>query len=180
MNEPVGDTADLRSGVPVHGSLLALLPLVGVWAGQGAGVKPSSGEPFSYLQQVRFAHDGRPFLVYSSSAWLLDSSGAVLRPAARESGFWRPGPGPDDIEAVLALNTGLTLVLTGTAGDQRWELSTSSIVGTPTAKHVDGNRRLYASAGDELSYAQELAPAGLPLAPHLSARLARVPVPAAQ
>jgi THAP4-like, heme-binding beta-barrel domain len=179
MTQPPGDTADLRTGAPLHDSLLALLPLVGRWSGSGVGSKPGTGEPFSYFQQVNFVHDGRPFLVYSSATWLVDGGGAVIRPAARESGFWRPGAGPDEVEVVLALNTGLTLVLAGFAGDQVWELASAAVNSTPTAKEVDAERRLYAviagaEAGDTLNYAQELAPAGRPLAPHLNARLERI------
>jgi hypothetical protein len=169
-----GDTSDLRAGAPLHDSLLALLPLVGRWAGTGNGLKPGSNEPFAYFQQVSFVHDGRPFLAYSSATWLLDADGSVIRAAARESGFWRPGAGPDDVEVVLALNTGLTVVLAGVAGDARWELESASVTSTPTAKNVDGEKRLYAVVDEELVYAQELAPGGRPMAPHLGAKLARV------
>ncbi len=174
MTEPVPDTANLRAGAPIHDALLALLPLVGVWRGSGHGVVASSGAEFAYGQQVSVVHDGRPFLVYESRTWLVDASGAVIRPAWRESGFWRPGGGPDDIELVLASNTGQALVLAGTAGDQRWELETVSAEHAPSAKDVDGERRLYALRGDELGYATELAPAGRPYAPHLNAQLVRV------
>jgi hypothetical protein len=170
------DTADLRSGAPIHDSLLALLPLVGVWTGAGNGIAPSGGE-FAYGQQIRFVHDGRPFLAYESRAWLVDEQGAVIRQAWRESGFWRLGAGAggtDDIEVVLASNTGEALVYTGVAGDQRWEIATVSAQATPTAKAVDGERRLYALLDDALVYAAELAPHGKPLAPHLNARLTRV------
>ena len=74
---------------------------------------------------------------------------------------------------MLASNTGQTLVLTGTAGDQEWQLASASVVGTPTSVPVDGERRFYAVRGDELLYATELAPGGRPFAPHLNARLAR-------
>ncbi len=167
------DTADLRSGVPIHDDLLALLPLVGVWRGTGAGVVASSGKQFRYGQQVTFSHDGRRFLAYDSRSWLLDDDGAVLRPAWREAGFWRPGAGPDDVEVVLAANTGQALVFSGLAGDQRWELATSTAVPTPTATPVDGERRLYALVDGELGYVTELAPAGQPYAAHLNARLVR-------
>jgi hypothetical protein len=171
----LSDTADLRSGPPLHDALLALLPLVGIWAGRGRGVVASSGEEFEFGQQVSFVHDGRPFLAYESRSHLLDENGDVVRNAWRESGFWRPGSGADDIEVVLASNTGQALVLTGTAGDQRWELASASVERTPTATPVDGERRLYAARGDELLYATELAPAGQPFAPHLNARLTRQP-----
>jgi hypothetical protein len=168
------DTADLRSGAPLHHALLALLPLVGVWHGSGRGVVASTGAEFSYGQQLGIVHDGRPFLAYEARSWLVDETGAVLRQAWRESGFWRPGARPDDVELVVASNTGQALVFAGTAGDRRWDLETVSASHAPTAKDVLGERRLYAVRGDELVYATELAPAGQPFAPHLNASLRRV------
>jgi hypothetical protein len=167
------DTTDLRVGAPIHDALLALLPLVGVWRGGGNGVVASSGTHFAYQQYVTIAHDGRPFLVYESRSWLVDPGGAVVRKAWRESGFWRPGAGPDDVELVIASNTGQALMFTGTAGDQQWELAAASAVHTPTAMTVDGERRFYAVRGTDLSYATELAPGGEPFAPHLNAVLVR-------
>jgi hypothetical protein len=170
---PVPDTSDVRAGVPVHDGLLALIPLLGIWRGAGSGVVASSGAQFQYGQQITFVHDGRPFLAYEARAWLLDDAGAVARQAWRESGFWRPGHGPDDVEVVLASNTGQSLVFTGAAGDASWELRTVSAVSAPTARAVDGERRLYAIVGGEMVYATDLAPAGQPFAPHLNARLTR-------
>lgn len=167
------DTADLRTGAPLHDALLALLPLVGTWHGAGSGVVASTGETFRYGQQVTFVHDGRPFLAYESRSWLLDEDGTVIRQAWRESGFWRPGAGGDDIEVVLASNTGQALLYTGAAGDRRWEIATSVATPAPTAKVVDGERRLYGLVEEDLVYATELAPAGQPFAPHLNARLSR-------
>jgi hypothetical protein len=169
----VTDTADLRSGPPLHDALLAVLPLVGAWAGHGTGIAPDGAE-FAFGQRLSFVHDGRPFLAYESRAWIEDADGAVVRPAWRESGFWRVAPGPDDLEVVLASNTGAALMYTGTAGDQRWEITTASAVSAPTAKQIDAERRLYAIAESDLVYASELAPGGRPLAPHLNARLNRV------
>jgi hypothetical protein len=173
VTTPVPDTDDLRSGPPLSDALLALLPLVGRWRGDGAGVVARTGAEFRYGQQIAIVHDGRPFLAYQARSWLLTAEGELLRPAWRESGFWRPGAGPDDVELVLASNTGQALVFTGTAGDQRWELETVSAEHAPTAKAVDGERRLYAVRGDQLLYATELAPGGADFAPHLNARLAR-------
>lgn len=166
------DTADLHTGPPLHDALLAVLPLVGTWSGSGTGIAPS-GEDFRFGQRLSFVHDGRPFLAYESRAWIVGADGAIVRQAWRESGFWRIGPGQDDLEVVLAANTGQALIYTGTAGDQRWEITTASAVPTPTAKVVDVERRLYALVDDELGYVTELAPAGRPLAPHLNARLTR-------
>ena len=154
-------------------ALLALLPLVGRWRGTGVGVVARTGAQFRYGQQMAITHDGRPFLVYEARSWLLDEEGGLLRQAWRESGFWRPGAGPDDVELVLASNTGQALVFAGAAGDQRWELQTVSAEHAPTAKDVDGERRLYAVTDGQLVYATELAPAGEPFAPHLNAALER-------
>lgn len=173
MSSPPQDTADLRSGPGLHDALLALLPLVGGWSGEGVGVSPSTGAAFRYRQEMRFFHDGRPFLAYESRSWLIDPDGELIRPAERESGFWRPGSDPDRIEAVLAANTGQALVFAGTAATQRWELATVSAVPSPTAKAVDGEKRLYALLEDQLVYVTELAPAGAEYEPHLNARLSR-------
>jgi THAP4-like, heme-binding beta-barrel domain len=171
VTEP--DASDLRAGPPIHDALLALLPLVGVWRGTGTGVAPS-GEKFNFGQWLSFVHDGRPFLVYESRAWIVDDTGLLVRQAWRESGFWRLGAGPDDVEVVLASNTGEALVYAGTAGDQQWEMTTLSAVGTPTAKVVDAEHRLYALVDDDLAYASDLATLGRPTAPHLNARLKRM------
>ncbi len=166
------DTADLRSGPPLHEALLALLPLVGVWTGAGQGTTPD-GAQFAFGQQISFVHDGRPFLAYESRAWLVDGDGAVIRQAWRESGFWRAGAAPDDVEVVLASNTGQALVYAGTAGDQRWDIATISTAHAPSGLQVDAERRLYAVTGSTLGYASELAPDGRAMAPHLSAHLER-------
>lgn len=173
MNLPVPDTTDLRDGAPFNDALLALLPLVGVWRGAGRGVVNSTGAEFGFGQQIAIGHDGRPFLVYESRSWLIDDDGVVIRQAWRESGFWRVGAGPDDVELVIASNTGQALVLAGTAGDQQWDLETVSAEHAPTAKDVAGERRLYAVRDSALIYATELAPGGQPFAPHLNARLER-------
>ena len=170
---PAADTADLRTGAPLHDNLLALLPLVGRWGGLGHGVAPSGAE-FTYGQQIEFVHDGRPFLAYESRTWLLNPDGTLLRQAWRESGFWRVGAGEDDIEVVLSANTGLALVFAGVAGHLTWELATTTAASATTAKQVDGERRFYALVDDELAYVTELAPAGVEFAPHLNARLQRV------
>ncbi len=94
-----------------------------MWTGGGHGVTPD-GEQFAFGQQLSFVHDGRPFLAYESRAWLVDESGATIRQAWRESGFWRLGGGPDEIEVVLAANTGEALVYTGVAEDLSWQIST--------------------------------------------------------
>lgn len=167
------DHDDLRSGPDLHPALLSLLPLIGTWRGEGqVGYPTIQGR--HYRQELRFAHDGRPFLSYRSATVLLDDDGAVLRPAAREVGWWRGGEG-DDFEVLLAHPTGIVEVYVGAVtGPTTWELSTDVVARTGTAKEVTANRRLYGIVDGALLYAVDMAAVGQPLQPHLSARLERV------
>jgi hypothetical protein len=171
----ISDTTDLRSGPEINPALLALLPLVGSWAGHGTGLTPADQTEFRYGQRITVSHDGRPFLAYESHSWLLNPDGSVLRPAFRENGFIRNGAGEggEHLELVLATAAGIVEVFTGIAGDQRWEFATGAVGFTPTAKQVAGERRLYALVDETLAYAQELAIEPGDFRPHLSAQLSR-------
>lgn len=172
---PIPDeTFDLREGPDLHPALLPLLPLVGTWRGVGKGGYPTI-EDFDYGQQVTFAHDGRGVLRYESRAWLLGPDGEVLKPSARETGWWRPGASADQVEVLLAHPTGIVEIYVGEAtGTTRWELSTDVVARSATAKDVTANHRLYGIVDGALLYAVDMAAVGQPLQPHLSARLERV------
>jgi hypothetical protein len=168
------ESADLREGPDLHPALRPLLPLVGLWRGTGRGGYPTIDD-FEYGQQVRFAHDGRPFLHYESRAWLLDADGTVLRPAAREVGWWRPGGTADELEVLLAHPTGIVEVYLGRVNNStQWELRTDVVARTSTAKEVTANHRLYGIVEGALLYAIDMAAVGQPLGPHLAARLERI------
>ena len=168
------DTADLRHGPDLHPALLPLLPLIGIWRGVGKGGYPTIDD-FDYGQQVMFSHDGRPFLRYESRSWVLNQDGSVLRPSARELGWWRPGGEPDELEVLLAHQTGIVEVYLGRVnGPTQWELTTDVVARTRTAKPVAGNHRLYGIVNGELMYAVDMAAMDQELQPHLSARLKRI------
>jgi hypothetical protein len=169
------DTANLREGPNLNDKLLALLPLVGVWRGEGEVVYPTLEQTYKFGQQVTFAHDGRPFLAYEARSWLLDDYGNVIRPAAREVGWWRPQP-DDTIELLLAHASGIVEIFYGQPRSQTsWELSTDAVVRTSTAKEVTGAKRLYGLVNNgDLAYVEERAMVGQPLQPHTSAYLTRV------
>jgi hypothetical protein len=169
------DTANLRSGPSLHDACLALLPLVGVWRGEGEVVYPTIEGPYRYGQQITFAHDGRPFLYYEARAWLLDENGAVIRQAARETGFWRP-QADDTIEVLITHNTGIVELYYGKPRSQTsWELGTDAVIRTATAKEVTGAQRLYGIVNNgDLAYVEERAMVGQPLQPHISAHLQRI------
>jgi hypothetical protein len=177
---PYPDTHDLRTGPDLHPALLGLLPLVGIWRGRGHGAYPTI-EDFDYAQEVRFSHDGRPFLAYESRAWLIDGEGTPIRPAAREVGWWRPvlvdGRATDELEVMLSHPTGIMELYVGrvaASSPPKIELATDAVVRTAGAKEVTAGQRLYGVIDGALLYAQEMAAVGQPLQAHLSARLLRV------
>ncbi|MGE3288143.1 MAG: FABP family protein [Pseudonocardia sp.] len=167
------DTANLREGPDLHPLCAGLLPLVGVWRGRGEVVYPTIDGPYAFGQQIVFAHDGRPFLSYESRSWLLDGNGDVIRPAAREAGFWRPQE-DGTIEVLLVHATGITEVYYGRALTlTSWELATDAVVRTASAKEVVSATRLYGVVEGTLAYVDEREMVGQPRQPHLSAQLAR-------
>ncbi|SNR42519.1 protein of unknown function [Haloechinothrix alba] len=170
-----GDTANLREGADLNDACLALLPLVGVWRGEGEVDYPTIDGPVRFAQQITIAHDGRPFLYHEARSWLLDADGAVIRPAAREVGWWRPQAN-DSIELLLAHMTGVVEVFYGAPRNQTsWELETDAVVRTVSAKDVSAAKRLYGIVGTgDLAYVEERAMSGQEMQPHVSARLERV------
>jgi len=172
---PIDPGADLRLGVELHPQCLPLSPLVGVWRGEGEAMYPSLLGEFRYGQQIIFSHDGRPFLAYEARAWLLNASGQVLAPSAREVGWWRVQP-DESIEMVLAHAFGICeLYYGGASSESSWELHTDTVVRSDTARHTTEAERLYGIMDDGgLAYVEERALRGLPMQPHLSAQLRRV------
>ncbi|OLE26228.1 MAG: hypothetical protein AUG44_13745 [Actinobacteria bacterium 13_1_20CM_3_71_11] len=152
-------------GLDLHvGDVWAVLEIIGVAIG--------------YAQEVRFSHDGRPFLFYESRAWLLTDDGTPIRPAFRETGFWRAvprdGQPSDEIEVLLTNPAGIMELYLGRVVDLRVELVTDAVVRTVTAKEVNAAQRLYGIVDGALLYAHEMAAVGQPMSPHLSAKLNRV------
>ena len=151
---------------------------MGSWHGLGVVGYPTITEQ-RYEQEVAFEHDGRPFLTYSSRSWILAEDGTRARPGASETGFWRPGAQPRDVEVLLAHPTGIVEVYVGEVAFHKIELVTDLVARTETAKAVTGLRRLYGLIeGDgperDLGYAVDMAAVEQPLQSHLSARLVKV------
>ncbi|MET8075908.1 FABP family protein [Streptomyces sp. NPDC005303] len=158
-----------------HALLGPVLGFLGVWRGRGRGGYPTLDDDFAYAQEVCFSHDGRPFLRYEARAWLIDGAGEPLRPAARESGWWRLQP-DGRVEALVTQPTGITEILVGQAEGGAVDLATHAVALTPTAKDVTATRRRYTLAdGDSatFTFVHDLAAVGQPLRHHLSATLHR-------
>jgi hypothetical protein len=180
MPDSAADEQDTAPGLhpDIHPALEPLGFLVGTWHGLGVVGYPTI-EGSRYEQEVVFAHDGRPFLSYSSRSWLIDDAGQRVRPAASEVGWWRPGAEPRQVEVMLAHHTGIVEVYVGEVTFHKVELATDVVARTSTAKAVTGLKRLYGLVGGEdgaerdLAYAIEMAAVDQPLQAHLSARLQR-------
>jgi hypothetical protein len=169
------DAVKIGEGVELHPLCEPLAPLLGVWRGQGLAQYPSLLGEFPYGQQISFSHDGRPFLVYEARAWLLSPAGKVLRPAAREVGWWRMDE-DETIELVLAHMFGICeIYYGGRTSETSWEFAVDKIERTDTARETTAAARLYGIVENgDLAYAEERALRGLPMKPHLSAQLTRI------
>ena len=174
---PYPESHDLRDSPPLHPALRNLLPFVGVWRGRGGGEYPTI-DGFGYAQEIRFSHDGRPFLFYESRAWLLADDDTPVRPSHREVGWWRPvladGTGTGELEVLLTSPTGIMELYVGRVDGLKVELATDAVIRTVSAKEVNSGQRLYGIVEGALLYAYEMAAVGQPLTPHLSAKLDRV------
>ncbi|MEY8017068.1 peroxynitrite isomerase [Mycobacterium servetii] len=155
----------------LHPDLEALAPLLGTWAGRGAGEYPTI-EPFDYFEEVAFSHVGKPFLAYAQKTRAV----ADGRPLHAETGYLRV-PQPGNLELVLAHPTGVAEIEVGTfsaaGGVIELDLSTTSVGLTPTAKEVSALGRSLRIEGDELSYSLRMGAVGQPLQHHLAAVLHR-------
>ena len=173
---PVPDTTDVRSGPEVSDALLAVLPLLGEWHGEGvlSGAAAGSDADLRFGQWVRFAHDGRGFLAYESRTWRLTDDGAIVGPDVRESGFLRPR-GQDDVELLVVSPDGLLEIYVGSARTTTsWEFTSDVVARTPDAPEVVSAVRLYGIVEGALMYAIDRAGADQELRPVMSARLERI------
>lgn len=155
----------------LHPDLAALAPLLGTWSGQGSGKYPTIPS-FDYLEEVVFAHVGKPFLTYGQKTKAV----ADGTPLHAETGFLRV-PQPGHIELVLAHPSGITEIEVGTysvTGDLiEMQMSTTAVGLTPSAKEVTALGRSFRVDGDELSYTVQMGAVGQPLQDHLAAVLHR-------
>lgn len=163
------DVADL------HPDIAVLAPLLGTWAGQGAGEYPTI-QPFGYVEEVTFGHAGKPFLTYAQRTKASDGASGQGRPLHAETGYVRV-PSPGRVEMILAHPTGITeiqegtLSVSGTAVEM--ELNSTTIGRTVSAKDVTALSRSIRVDGDELIYTLRLGAVGQPLQHHLAATLHR-------
>lgn len=142
--------------------------LLGTWHGVGKGSYPTI-EPFSYIEEVRFRHNGKPFLIYEQSTRHPEKG----FPMHAEVGYWRP-QADGRIEIVLVHPTGITEIQEGTIDGTTIDVATTSVSKTRTAKDVNALQRTFTVDGDVLRYEVRMKAVGVPLTHHLAAELKRV------
>ncbi|WP_305095128.1 FABP family protein [Prescottella sp. R16] len=174
------DTANLRFGPDLNPGMLALIPLVGVWRGEGEG-RDADGD-YRFGQQIVVSHDGENYLTWESRSWRLDADGNYAAPDQRESGYWRvagdgiPGSTNEEvIELLLTHASGVVELFYGQALTQSsWELGTDVVIRSESGELIGGAKRLYGIVeGGDLAYVEERVIADGPLEPRFSARLQR-------
>jgi hypothetical protein len=159
----------------LHPDLAPIGWLVGSWTGTGARVWPGTPDT-TLVYEVTFAHDGRPFLSYTSRSWEVTADGSRGVPGPAESGWWRRGPGKYDLEVVLSLPEGAVEVLVGTVAFSKIELVSDLVARTVSATTgVTATTRLFGGVEGDLAFVVEQATGEVPLQPYLSARLGPVP-----
>lgn len=168
------DTANLRQGPNLHDGLLALLPLVGVWRGEGQADTAVDGQ-YAFGQQIVFAHDGENYLSYESRIWKLDENGEAAGPDQREAGFWRINL-KDEIEVTVTHSTGVVEIFYGQPINERgWELEAASTMVTENGPTSLGpGKRMYGlMPNNDLGWVDERL-VDNELRPRMSAQLKRV------
>ncbi|MFT3716041.1 MAG: FABP family protein [Gordonia sp. (in: high G+C Gram-positive bacteria)] len=169
------DTANLRLGPELNPALLGLLPLVGVWEGDGEGHDPITGDDYPFGQQIIISHDGGPYLIWQSRSWKLDADGECTGPDLRENGFWRITD-DDTIELLVSHAEGSIELYYGRPLNQTsWNLTTDVTLKTQSGAHTGAAKRLYGLVPDgDLAYVEERIDNDGDLTPRLSAKLKRV------
>jgi hypothetical protein len=142
--------------------------LLGTWRGEGEGQFPTI-KPFRYREEIRFTHNGKPFLIYSQRTEAIGTG----QPLHGESGYLRL-VGEGRVEFVIAQPIGFAEISLGRVNGDRIDTECSEVARTPTAKPVTSINRSIWLDGDTLRYELKMAMDGVPLARHLVASFKRV------
>lgn len=153
---------------PLHEQAARIGFLLGTWRGAGKGEYPTI-DPFAYEEEVRFAHNGKPFLAYTQRTWHPEKK----MPMHAETGYYRPLE-DGRIEIVIVQPTGIVEIQEGMYDGSRINVSSKLVAKTTTAKDVTKLERTIEVDGDVMRYEVRMAAVGQPLQHHLGAELRRV------
>jgi len=153
--------------IELNPALTPVAFLLGAWRGEGEGQYPSI-TPFRYREEIRFAHNGKPFLIYTQRTESIDTG----QPMHGEAGYLRL-VGEGRVEFVIAQPIGYAEISLGRVDGQRIAVECTSVGRTPTAKPVTSIRRTFWVEGETLRYELKMGMEGAPLSPHLTASFRR-------
>src|SRR2546430_16323662 len=111
--------------------------LLGTWRGEGEGQYPTI-KPFRYREEIRFAHNGKPFLIYTQRTEGIDTG----QPMHGEAGYLRL-VGEGRVEFVIAKPIGYGEISLGRVDGRRVDVESGSVRGPPTAQTVASDRRMF-------------------------------------
>ncbi len=151
----------------LHPACVPLAFLLGQWRGSGTGVYPTI-EDFSYLEEVTFAHVGKPFLAYGQKT----RDAATGAPLHAEAGYLRP-QADGRVEMLLVQPSGVAELLEGTVDGSGVRLVSTEVKGTASAKPVSATERWFRVDGETLHASVSMAAVGLDLQHHVASELRR-------
>lgn len=154
--------------IELHAAAKALAFLLGTWRGEGEGEYPTI-KPFRYREEIRFSHNGKPFLIYGQRTEAIDGG----QPMHAEAGYLR-AVGEGRVEFLIAQPIGYAEISLGRIGENRIDVDCPSVARTPTAKPVTSISRSLWLEGDVLHSETRMGMEGVPQVRHLSASFRRV------
>jgi len=141
--------------------------LLGTWRGEGEGQYPSI-KPFRYREEIRFTHNGKPFLIYTQRTEAIDTG----QPMHGEAGYLRL-VGEGRVEFVIAQPIGYAEIAPGRVHGRRVDVEPARVGRTPTAKPVDPIRRSVWVEGETVRYGLKMAMEGVAATRHLTGSFRR-------
>src|SRR5260370_36906478 len=120
--------------------------LLGTWRGEGEGQYPSM-KPFRYREEIRFAHNGKPFLIARQRTEAIDSG----QPMHGEAGYLRL-VGDGRVEFVIAQPIGYAEISLGRIEGRRIDVECASVGRPPAAEPVTSVRPSVCMDGRALRY----------------------------
>ena len=152
----------------LHAALEPLAFLLGTWRGEGEGEYPTI-KPFRYREEVRFTHNGKPFLIYTQRTETIDTG----QPMHAESGYLRVA-GNGRVEFVIAQPIGYAEIALGRITGHRVDVECPNPARTPTAKPVTSISRSYWLEGESLRAETRMGMDGIAPVRHLSVTFDRM------
>src|SRR6202022_3702852 len=138
---------------------------------EGEGKYPSI-KPFRYREEIRFSHNGKPFLIYTQRTESIDTG----QPMHGEAGYLRL-VGDGHGEFVIAQPIGYAEISLGRVDGQRIDVQCASVGRTPTAKPVTSIGRSLWMDGETLRDEQKRGMGGASPPRHLTASFRRADSP---